>query len=185
MRSLIAMLAVVTAAYAAGDGHLDEAPYRVGPFPDAVRAAALADFVRAAGVSVAVVADMADGGAVATEGPDNFIVVSEVLDEPAARRVMDNLAGQGFTDTWYVPDGPWTQRISAGVFARRELAERRSAVVSALGLQTSVARRNVARAHWLDLRTPYIEPDLVDAIRARLGSGETLRELHNVPRRLD
>ena len=82
-----------------------------------------------------------------------------------------------------MPEGPWAGRISVGVFAARELAERRSAEVGALGLETRVVRRDRAEGeHWLDLSTPYMEPDLVNAIRTRLEGSERLRELHAVPR---
>ena len=51
-----------------------------------------------------------------------------------------------------------------------------------LGVETLVNARDGAPEFWLEIRAPYLEPDLVTQIEAQLGPGTRLVELDNVPR---
>ena len=171
---VLAWALVVSRATAdAGQGW--EGPYRVGPFNDPDDANRVASLLLETEVSVR------DRGQAATPGR-GFIVTTPVLDESSARRTMAVLAESGFMDTWYVPNGPWAARVSVGVFAQRRFAEARSDEVRALGVETLVNARDGAREYWLEIRAPYLEPDLLTQIEAQLGPGTRLVELHNVPR---
>lgn len=170
-----ALALAAAAPVAAGPGQDWDGPYRIGPFHDADDARRVSSLLRETDLSL-----RSDG--TDAEGPRGFIVTTRVLDEPTARETMAALAKSGFTDTWYVPVGPWAERVSVGVFAKRHLAEARSDELRALGVATVVNARDGAREYWLEIRAPYLEPDLVAEIEAMLGPGADLVELHNVPR---
>ena len=168
----------MTAGAALGQGFGaddNEGPYRIGPFADAEAAERVASLLDHS--QVAVPGEGEQRGASL-----GFIVTTAVLDKPTARQAQADLAALGFTDTWYVPNGPWAQRVSVGVFAKRDLAKARSDEVRALGVETHVSARYAASEYWLDVRSPYLEPDLVAQIESHLSPSARLVELHNIPR---